>query len=257
MKPLGIAGPSDSGKTTLVERLVPQLRERGSVATIKHLRCRVRVDEEGKDTDRHRAAGAAATYGVMDDGSWFATGEERSLAGLLERLAPDHDYVLVEGYSDAAIPTVALAGRDHAGETVLAAERGADVDVAAVADALDDCDPVETLSSLVARARRGRDDRAGAVATFAGRVEGDAHGDCAGIERDLRAREGVHEVVLHRRAGIVGPDDVVLAVAVAGTRAAALGAVGAAADRLDAGLDGSAVTVEDEPDRRSDPGRGF
>lgn len=257
MKPLGITGPSDSGKTTLIERLVPRLRERGSVATIKHLRCRVRVDEEGKDTHRHRAAGAEATYGVMDDGTWFATGEERSLEGLFERLAPDHDYVLVEGYSDAAIPTVALAGRDHAGETVLAADCGADADVEAVVEALEDCDPVETLSSLVARARRSRDGRSGAVATFAGRVEGDARGDRAGIERDLRAREGVHEAVLHRRAGVVGPGDVVLAVALAGTRAAALGAVGAAADRLDAGLDGSAVTVEDEPDRRSDPGEDF
>jgi len=110
MQVLGIVGPSDSGKTTLVERLTERLAEGGRVGTVKHLKTDPTVDTEGKDTARHRAAGADVTYGVTDDAGWFATGAERALDETLDELAAEADYALVEGYSDAAVPTVAYAG---------------------------------------------------------------------------------------------------------------------------------------------------
>ena len=96
MKLLGVVGPSDSGKTTLVERLADRLTERGSVATVKHLTHAPDIDTDGKDTARHRAAGAETTYGLTDDEGWFATGEDRTLDDTLDALTPEYDYAIVE-----------------------------------------------------------------------------------------------------------------------------------------------------------------
>ena len=57
---IGVAGFKNAGKTTLVERLVRELTGRGSrVATIKHAHHSFDIDHEGRDSFRHRAAGAA------------------------------------------------------------------------------------------------------------------------------------------------------------------------------------------------------
>ncbi|MCU4800681.1 molybdopterin synthase [Halobacteria archaeon HArc-gm2] len=266
---LGIAGPSDAGKTTLVERLTSRLSERGSVATVKHLTHAPDVDTEGKDTARHRAAGAQATYGITDDEGWFATGADRTLDETLDDLAPDYDYALVEGFSQAGVPTVALGGRDHAGEQVAAAPTADDLDLDSVVDALHDREPYETLGSLVARVKRSsREDRAGAIATFTGRVrERDAPDDdpteylefekydgvaeerLETIRGDLLDRDGIFEVALHHRTGVVeAGEDIVFVVILAGHRAEAFRAVEDGIDRLkdEVPLFKKEVTVSDE-----------
>jgi molybdopterin synthase catalytic subunit len=269
MKLLGIAGPSGSGKTTLVERLVGRLDGRGRVATVKHVDHGVDVDREGKDTSRHRAAGAAETYALTDDGAWFATGEDHTLEDVLDDLAPDYDYALVEGYSGADIPTVALGGRDHEGETVAAAPDVDDVDLDAVLAALEEQEPFETLSSLVARAKQSPDAvYSGAIATFTGRVrtkegpddeatellefekyDGVAAEKMAAIREDLEAREGVYEVLLHHRTGVVeSGEDIVFVVVLAGHRGEAFETVADGINRLKAEvpLFKKEVTVADE-----------
>jgi len=125
MKVLAVVGPSDSGKTTVVAALAGRLAERGNVATVKHLTHEPDVDTEGKDTARHRAGGASRTVGLTDDGSWFATGERRTLDDVLASFAPDHEYAVVEGFSDSDLPKVVLGSRDAAGP-VLATARDAD-----------------------------------------------------------------------------------------------------------------------------------
>ncbi len=266
---LGIAGPSDAGKTTLVERLAARLGERGAVATVKRLTHEPDLDTEGKDTARHRDAGAAATYGLTDDAGWFATGESRTLDETLDDLAPDYDYALVEGYSDADIPTVALAGADHEGERIAAAERGADADLDEIVSALHDTQPYETLGSLVARVKESADaDLAGAIATFTGRVrerdgpdddpteflefekyDGVAEQRLEAIRSDLLDRDGVHEVALHHRTGVVeAGEDIVFVAILAGHRGEAFAAVEDGIDRLkdEVPLFKKEVTVEDE-----------
>jgi len=269
MKVLGVVGPSDAGKTTLVERLTVRLADRGTVSTIKHLTHEPDVDREGKDTARHRAAGATATVGLTDDGVWFATGSSISLETVLDRLAPETDYVLVEGYADSTLPKVVL-GDKPAVDPVVA--RGADataIDVDAVLATIDDLESRETLSSLVARAKRSDDaDRAGAVATFTGRVRAYDHEDdvrterleferyddvaadrTAAIAADLEAREGVFEVLFHHRTGAVpAGEDVVYVVVLAGHRAEAFAAVEDGIDRLkeEVPLFKKEVTVEGE-----------
>ena len=103
MRIFGITGWKNNGKTTLVERLVTEIVGRGfTVSTIKHAHHAFDVDQEGKDSWRHRQAGAkevlvasAARWALMHE---VRDGEdEPALAALLERLAPV-DLVIVEGY---------------------------------------------------------------------------------------------------------------------------------------------------------------
>lgn len=252
MYALGIVGPSDAGKTQLIERLAARLTERGRVATVKHLNESPTIDTAGTDTDRHREAGAAATYGIADDG-WFATGDDRSLADTLDELAPRYEYVLVEGRADAAIPQVVLADRKHAGEAIATADVADDVDVADVIEALESTEPYVTLESLVRRAKASPHvDRAGAIATFTGRVrekdsaedapteflefetyEGIAAERLATIREELESREGVYEVLMHHRTGVIESGaDIVFVVVLAGHRGEAFETVEDGIDRL-------------------------
>ena len=97
---LGIAGPSGSGKTTLIERLLPLLRAEGlRVSTIKHVHHRLELDRPGKDSYRHRAAGAEEVMVALPDGwALFHAGggrpDLRTLAGVMAPV----DLVLVEGF---------------------------------------------------------------------------------------------------------------------------------------------------------------
>ncbi|MFB6189649.1 MAG: molybdopterin synthase [Halapricum sp.] len=264
---LGVVGHSDTGKTTLVERLAECLSERGRVATIKHLH-EFDVDPEGKDTARHRAAGADRTYGLTDRGDWFATGADRTLRGTLYDLAPEFDYALVEGYSDAALPQVVLGDRDHGGEAIATAPKADDVDLDTLTDTLEATDPFETLESLVQSVKREPvAERAGAIATFTGQVrakdhleddrtehlafekyEGVADERMSEIETELQDRDGVLSVRLHHRTGVVeAGEDIVFVVVLAGHRGEAFEAVSDGIDRLkaDVPIFKKEVTVED------------
>lgn len=102
MRVYGVTGWKNSGKTTLVERLVAEITRRGvSVSTLKHAHHEFDVDEPGRDSYRHRAAGArqvlvgsAARWALMTE---LRGAPEPALADLLAQLAPV-DLVLVEGY---------------------------------------------------------------------------------------------------------------------------------------------------------------
>lgn len=101
MKVLGIVGWSGSGKTTLLETMLPLLRARGlRVSTVKHAHHGFDMDRPGKDSYRHREAGAhevlvatAARWALLHE----VSGPEPTLPDLLTRLAPV-DLVLVEGF---------------------------------------------------------------------------------------------------------------------------------------------------------------
>jgi len=98
---VGIVGAQGSGKTTLIERLIPAVRARGlSVSTIKHTHHhQVELDTPGKDSHRHRQAGASEVI-VASDSGWAriaASPEPASLQALLAELRPV-DLVLVEGF---------------------------------------------------------------------------------------------------------------------------------------------------------------
>ncbi len=119
MKIYGVIGWKNAGKTSLMERLVAEFTARGyTVSTIKHVHHDVDLDQPGKDSHRHRAAGANEV--VLAGAHRFAlmvehrTGEP-PLAQVIARLAPV-DLVLIEGYKRDSHPKIevwrAEAGHD-------------------------------------------------------------------------------------------------------------------------------------------------
>ncbi len=101
-KIIGVAGFKNAGKTTLVERLVRDLTGRGyRVSTVKHAHHSFDIDHEGRDSFRHRAAGAREVA-VISRQRWAIIHESRgeeepSFDTILAKLGPC-DLVIVEGY---------------------------------------------------------------------------------------------------------------------------------------------------------------
>ncbi len=102
MKVFGVVGWKNSGKTGLVERLVSEITERGfSVSTVKHAHHSFDVDHPGRDSYRHRDAGAREVM-LTSRNRWALMHElkdapEEPLDALLKRLSPV-DLVLIEGF---------------------------------------------------------------------------------------------------------------------------------------------------------------
>ncbi len=96
---VAIVGTSGSGKTTLIEKLIPEFIRRGRrVGTIKHTSHAVDADKKGKDSWRHKAAGAEAVILASRNGiAMFKTGNFESLDALTPYFG-DVDIVIAEGY---------------------------------------------------------------------------------------------------------------------------------------------------------------
>jgi len=106
---IGVCGYSDSGKTLLIEHLVPRLIARGlRVAVIKDCEHPVEADRPGKDTDRLFAAGADVLAAGPNETFLRLHATELSLADCMRRLPSEYDLVLVEGFRDEAIPKIRL-----------------------------------------------------------------------------------------------------------------------------------------------------
>jgi molybdopterin-guanine dinucleotide biosynthesis protein B len=108
MRIIGLAGWSGSGKTTLITKVIPCLRARGvTVSTLKHAHHGFDLDQPGKDSFFHRAAGAteviissakrwAILHELREDAEW-------DLPDLIAKMSPV-DLVLVEGYKRDSFP---------------------------------------------------------------------------------------------------------------------------------------------------------
>lgn len=106
---VSIVGASNSGKTTLIEKLIAELTIRGCrVATIKHNRHGFEIDHEGKDSWRHKHAGATTT--VVASPSRVAVIEDVTrdygIGELANRYIRDADIVLVEGFKENPFPKI-------------------------------------------------------------------------------------------------------------------------------------------------------
>ncbi len=117
MKVFGFAGYSGAGKTTLIEALIPRFTARGiSVSLIKHTHHNFDVDKPGKDSYRHREAGATEVMLVCDQ-RWAIMHElrgrpEPSFEEQLAWLSPC-DLVLVEGFKYTPIPKLEVHRPAH------------------------------------------------------------------------------------------------------------------------------------------------
>lgn len=152
MKVFGIAGYSGSGKTTLLEKLIPRFTARGlKVSVIKHAHHGFDIDRPGKDSYRHRAAGASEVLLSCND-RWALMSErqgaaEVTLDELLAHLSPC-DLVLIEGFKQEPVPKLEVH-RPANGKPPLFAERD---DIVAVAsdEAIAATVPVLPLNDIAA-----------------------------------------------------------------------------------------------------------
>jgi molybdopterin-guanine dinucleotide biosynthesis adapter protein len=110
MRIFGLAGWSGSGKTTLMTVLIPELLARGiSVSTVKHAHHAFDVDQPGKDSWRHRQAGACEVM-VASERRWALMHElrgtpEPALDRLVAQMSPV-DLILVEGFKRDPHPKI-------------------------------------------------------------------------------------------------------------------------------------------------------
>jgi molybdopterin synthase catalytic subunit len=267
MKVLSVVGGTADERADACSRVVPELASLGRVVT---------VTQAGTATDGGSATALAGSgepdvpeYQLRPDG-WRVVGEHRSLRETLETLAPEYDVAVLSGFPESECAKIRLGNGDATDESVIAAvESPASLDPTAVAEELAAVEEFETLGSLVATVKESAAaERAGAIATFTGRVRGkDSPDDAftseleferyddvaierlATIREELEAREGIYEVEMHHRTGVVEyGEDIVFVVVLAGHREEAFATVEDGINRLKAEvpLFKKEVTVEDE-----------
>lgn len=106
-----VSGPSHSGKTTLIELLIPRLRQAGfRVGTIKHAHDGCDMDHPGKDSWRHAQAGASAVTIIAprQTALLIQTEKDMQLSQVVGQMAPYVDLILVEGYKNVNGPKILL-----------------------------------------------------------------------------------------------------------------------------------------------------
>lgn len=149
-----IAGYKNVGKTTLTERLVREMTSRGfAVSTIKHAHHRVDIDQSGRDSFRHREAGArevalvsGARWALMHE---LRGADEPPLSDIVARLSPC-DIVLVEGYKQQDSHPKIEVRRAGVDRPVLAATDDSVVAIACDHEIPDVCLPVFDLNDVAA-----------------------------------------------------------------------------------------------------------
>jgi molybdopterin synthase catalytic subunit len=247
MQLLGVVGPE---ARTLCERMSPHLD--GRVAVVERYPAEELSEDGTLPGGSDGVEGVDTAYELGDDGAWAAAGGGRDLDDVLDGLGATHDHALVVGFPDADVPTISLGGVD-AEEVVIEAGSADAVSVGDALDALADAPPHVTLETLVERVKESpRAERAGAIATFTGRVrarddpddprtleltfekyEGVADDRLRTIESELMEREGVQEVALFHRTGTLETgEDIVFVVVLAGHREEAFETVSDGIDRL-------------------------
>ncbi|ELZ04677.1 molybdopterin synthase [Natrialba asiatica] len=269
---LGIldGGGGDETVDRVVDGAIDQLAQAGRVGVIRY-------DATIADgTPGALTTGGDVTVDLGADGDWTASGTGLSVQQALDRLTPNCDYAVVVGVPSLRYPAVVVGddpiAREHEHTTtdtlatISSATELGDIDLR---ERLEATDPHRTLDSLVERVKRSSHaPRAGAIATFTGRVrrkdadddtptqylefekyEGVADERMAALERELEARDGVFAVELYHRTGVVEDgEDIVFVVVLAGHREEAFRTVEDGINRLkdEVPLFKKEVTLEDE-----------
>ena len=109
MKPkiITIVGKSNSGKTTLLEKLIAHLTDRGHrIGSVKHAHDGFEMDKEGKDSWRHRKAGARATLVITQNEVAIVKDDKTSYVEKMRSYLSDMDLILAEGFKKQNLPKI-------------------------------------------------------------------------------------------------------------------------------------------------------
>lgn len=233
MKIISVVGYTKTGKTTLVENLVYALKNRGSVGTIKHLH-EHNINTPGTDTWKHASAGADVVIGVTQS-ELVKFSRENNLTKALDELADmGMDFGVIEGFKESKLPKIAL-GNVKAINILKRLNKPERADIEDIINIILKQPEYHTLNSLLAKIRRSRDiEKSGAIGTFTGIVrateketrteflEFEEYSDVARqkvneICTELKQKEGIIDVLMHHKTGIIlkGEDIVHIVVAAA------------------------------------------
>ena len=164
---ISVVGTSDSGKTTLLEKLIPELKARGyRVATVKHDTHGFDVDREGKDSWRMKRAGADVV--IISSPTRIAmiqdVERDHALDELRDRLGLDVDIIISEGYKRGPHPKIEVFRKGHrpdllcgAGDNLFAIASDVPLDMGVPCVDIDDAKALVDL--IEARYLRGKGDR--------------------------------------------------------------------------------------------------
>ncbi|RZB37844.1 MAG: molybdopterin-guanine dinucleotide biosynthesis adapter protein [Desulfobacteraceae bacterium Eth-SRB2] len=104
---ISIVGKSKSGKTTLIEKLIPELKKRGyRVGTVKHASHNFDMDKKGKDSWRHKAAGADTVIVASSERIVMVKDENFVQLESIEKYFDDVDLVITEGFKKEKKPKI-------------------------------------------------------------------------------------------------------------------------------------------------------
>jgi molybdopterin synthase catalytic subunit len=231
MKIISVIGYKKSGKTDLIERLVGALKQYGRVGTVKHMHEHT-FESHGTDTWKHARAGADVVIAVTKN-ELVKFAKDNSLVHALDELADSGvDFAVVEGFKDSTLPKIALGGV-RASNVLINVEKPENADIEEMVRIISNQREYNTLNSLIFKVRSSRGiEKAGAVGTFTGIVravtgktrteflEFEEHPEIAQREMDricteLRQKEGIIDVRMHHRTGVIkaGEDIVYIVVA--------------------------------------------
>jgi molybdopterin-guanine dinucleotide biosynthesis protein B len=116
---VGVAGFQNSGKTRLVELIIPRIIQGGfSVVSVKHIaHDDLAVDAAGTDTFRHKRAGSRVAVAVSDQETVYFHARAQTLDQILARLKElePADLILVEGFKASALPKIVIGEVEHGG----------------------------------------------------------------------------------------------------------------------------------------------
>jgi molybdopterin-guanine dinucleotide biosynthesis protein B len=114
---ISIVGRSKSGKTTLIEKLIVELKSRGyHVATAKHTHRDMTAPQSDKDSDRHLKAGSEASLIIDPHGLMMIKPlqKELTLEQIAQIIGEDYDLILTEGYKEDDAPKIEVHRKDNA-----------------------------------------------------------------------------------------------------------------------------------------------
>lgn len=231
MKIISVVGYKKTGKTTLVEHLVSALSKRGSVGTIKHMHEHM-INTPGTDTWKHANAGADVVVAVTPE-ELVKFSKDNNLTRAIDELANEGmDFAVVEGFKESKLPKIAL-GDVKAVEIIKKLDNPESADIEELVEIIMRQPEYHTLDSLIQKVRKSKDlEKTGAIGTFTGIVRAQNKGarteylefeEYGGLARQkideicasLREKEGLIDVLMHHRTGIIpaGEDIVYIVVA--------------------------------------------
>lgn len=252
-----VLGIDSTVPSSVLESIGAGAASRGSVAVVNRADAR----QEQTDWTYHGTVGP--------DAGWELASNSESLEDVLDILAPRCEYVLLEGVESDRFPSITWADGRCTGELLSEPISPDDDGVEHILDRLENREPWITLETLVEQTKAANEaEQSGAIATFTGRVraketsddtpteylEFERYGDIADqrmakIRAELCERDGVFDVRMHHRTGVIPAGvDIVFVVVLAGHREEAFTTVEDGINRLKAEVPifKKEVTVDEE-----------